>query len=251
MGRSTAVAMSGSGNSRTSVRCPRLPETLLDPSGGDADTPRPFAGEVPERLKGLVSKTSVGLVLTVGSNPTLSASLASRDLRRGSRRFAARAAPAERRPASPDREVLPRVADAVRESLARTAVAATSRASRSLRSADRRMDIMDWMDWMDPNRQPLQAVMPAVQRNASRADHLRSPTSNSDDSHASRLNSSHSDRSIEKSRTSISGSRVSSSNSSASSSRSPSSSASASTPASDSSSTSSSDSSSSSSSISS
>ena len=31
------------------------------------------------------------------------------------------------------------------------------------------MDIMDWMDWMDPNRQPLQAVMPAVQRNASRA----------------------------------------------------------------------------------
>ena len=31
-------------------------------------------GEVPERLNGTVSKTVVGLVSTVGSNPTLSAS---------------------------------------------------------------------------------------------------------------------------------------------------------------------------------
>jgi hypothetical protein len=30
-------------------------------------------GEVPERLNGTVSKTVVGLVPTVGSNPTLSA----------------------------------------------------------------------------------------------------------------------------------------------------------------------------------
>jgi hypothetical protein len=30
-------------------------------------------GEVPERLNGTVSKTVVGLVSTVGSNPTLSA----------------------------------------------------------------------------------------------------------------------------------------------------------------------------------
>ena len=32
-------------------------------------------GEVPERLNGTVSKTVVGLVPTVGSNPTLSALL--------------------------------------------------------------------------------------------------------------------------------------------------------------------------------
>ena len=63
---------------------------LLDRFREEADTPRPFAGEVPERLKGLVSKTSVGLVLTVGSNPTLSASRASRDPDRGSRCFAER-----------------------------------------------------------------------------------------------------------------------------------------------------------------
>ena len=63
---------------------------LLDRFREEADTPRPFAGEVPERLKGLVSKTSVGLVLTVGSNPTLSASRASRDQHRGSRCFAER-----------------------------------------------------------------------------------------------------------------------------------------------------------------
>jgi hypothetical protein len=33
----------------------------------------PIAGEVPEWLNGAVSKTVVGLVPTVGSNPTLSA----------------------------------------------------------------------------------------------------------------------------------------------------------------------------------
>ena len=32
-----------------------------------------MTGEVPERLNGTVSKTVVGLVSTVGSNPTLSA----------------------------------------------------------------------------------------------------------------------------------------------------------------------------------
>jgi hypothetical protein len=76
---------------------------LLDRFREEADTPLPFAGEVPERLKGLVSKTSVGLVLTVGSNPTLSASRASRDQHRGSRCFAERPLASERGPAPPDR----------------------------------------------------------------------------------------------------------------------------------------------------
>ena len=147
MGRSTAVAMSGSGNSRTSVRCPRLPETLLDPSGGDADTPRPFAGEVPERLKGLVSKTSVGLVLTVGSNPTLSASLASRDLRRGSRRFNSSPGGAQRPGGGAERSD----AEGTYRRGRRTSRDRTTQGS--LRPAVGHLDLMDSVDGMDPRPQ--------------------------------------------------------------------------------------------------
>ena len=56
----------------------------MDKSDGMRDTSGPLrpqgrrTGEVSERLKELVSKTSSGLVLLVGSNPTLSASSAAR-----------------------------------------------------------------------------------------------------------------------------------------------------------------------------